>query len=167
MITDQKESSNSNHKQRQRLGLTLGQYVKRRNGVPLGDSKSLRNMLSRSFGASSFAGFWQYWNPIWGYGLGKYVYSPLHRILPAAAALILTFIASGVIHDLVTMLVSRSVTFFFTPWFFLMGLGVVVGGAVEMDLSNRSWLLRASVNLTYLLVGVALTILIKSLLAIP
>ncbi len=51
--------------------LTLGQYVQHRNGVPLGDGKSLQNMLHRSLGAASFAGFWQYWNPIWGYGLGK------------------------------------------------------------------------------------------------
>ncbi len=52
----------------------LVQYVYRRNGVPLGDSNSLRNMFIRSFGAGSFARFWQYWNPIFGYGLGKYVY---------------------------------------------------------------------------------------------
>jgi len=74
--------------QQQWQGLTLVQYVERRNGVPLGDSNSLRNMLQRSFGAASFAGFWQYWNPIWGYGLGKYVYSPLRRVLPAVIALI-------------------------------------------------------------------------------
>lgn len=51
--------------------LTLAQYVHRRNGVPLGDSGSLRNMLIRSFGAGSFGRFWQYWNPIFDYGLGK------------------------------------------------------------------------------------------------
>lgn len=157
----------NNHKQRQRQGLTLAQYVKRRNGVPLGNSKSLRNMLSRSFGASSFARFWQYWNPIWGYGLGKYVYSPLHRFLPAAIALILTFVVSGAIHDLVTMAISRSVTLFFTPWFFLLGVGVVLGRVAGMDLSNRSWLTRATVNLIYLVAGIALTLIAKKFLAIP
>ena len=50
----------------QRKSLTLSQYVKFRNGVPLGDSQSLSNMLHRSLGAASFAEFWQYWNPIWG-----------------------------------------------------------------------------------------------------
>lgn len=124
-------------------------------------------MLSRSFGAGSFAGFWQYWNPIWGYGLGKYVYSPLHRFLPAAFALILTFVISGGIHDLVTMAISRSITFFFTPWFFLLGVGVVLGRIAGMDLSNRSWLTRATINMTYLVVGLALTLIAKKFLAIP
>ena len=147
--------------------MTLSQYVEKRNGVPLGDSNSLRNMLYRSFGAGSFGEFWQYWNPIWGYGLGKYIYAPLQHILPAAVALIMTFIISGGIHDLVTMLVSRSITFFFTPWFFLLGIGVVVGRAIKMDISKQPWLLRMVINLTYLLVGIGVTLLIKRVLAIP
>ncbi len=153
--------------QQQWQGLTLVQYVERRNGVPLGDSNSLRNMLQRSFGAASFAGFWQYWNPIWGYGLGKYVYSPLRRVLPAAIALIMTFIVSGGIHDLVTMALRRSVTFLFTPWFFVLGVGVVLGRAVGMDLSNRSWWVRAGINLAYLVIGLTITIIAKRVLAIP
>ena len=147
--------------------VTLAEYVEQRNGVPLGDSNSLQNMLRRSFGASSFAGFWQYWNPIWGYGLGKYVYSPLQRVLPMAIALITTFVISGALHDLVTMALRRSVTFFFTPWFFILGVGVVVGRAVKMDLSNYSWWIRASVNLIYLILGAVLTILAKRVLDIP
>jgi hypothetical protein len=141
--------------------VTLAEYVEQRNGVPLGDSNSLQNMLQRSFGASSFARFWQYWNPIWGYGLGKYVYSPLQRVLPMAIALIMTFVISGALHDLVTMALGRSVTVFFTPWFFILGVGVVVGRAVKMDLSNYSWWIRASVNLIYLILGAILTILAK------
>lgn len=164
MNTNQKEIKIPKH---QSQGLTLAQYVELRNGVPLGHSDSLRNMLSRSFGAGSFAEFWQYWNPIWGYGLGKYIYAPLQQVLPAILALIMTFIISGGIHDLVTMAVSRSITFFFTPWFFLLGIGVAVGRAVRMDLSNRPWLFRVAVNLTYLVVGIAMTILAKRLLAIP
>ena len=148
-------------------GLTLAQYVERRNGVPLGHSDSLRNMLSRSFGAGSFAEFWQYWNPIWGYGLGKYIYAPLQHVLPVAVALIMTFVISGAIHDLVTMAISRSITFFFTPWFFVLSIGVALGRAARMDLSNHPWLLRVALNVTYLVVGIAITILAKSVLAIP
>ncbi len=88
-------------------GATLGQYVLHRNGVALGDSKSLRNMMYRSFGAGSFGGFWQYWNPIWGYNLGKFIYSPLKRVLPRAFAVIVTFAISGAVHDLATMAVRR------------------------------------------------------------
>ena len=157
----------SPHRQQQWRGLTLAQYVQRRNGVPLGAPNSLRNMLHRSFGASSFAGFWQYWNPIWGYGLGKYIYSPLQRVLPAWIALLLTFVVSGGIHDLVTMALRGSAAFLFTPWFFLLGVGVVLGRAVGMDLSSRPWLVRASVNLTYLAACLAVTLIAKQLFAIP
>ncbi len=154
----------SPRRQQQWQGLTLAQYVERRNGVPLGDSSSLRNMLQRSFGATSFAGFWQYWNPIWGYGLGKYVYMPTSRILPASVALIMTFIISGGIHDLATMAISRSFAFLFTPWFFLLGIGVVLGRAFGMDLSDRPWWVRASTNLAYLFIGLVLTLAAKEFL---
>ena len=148
-------------------GVTLGQYVYLRNGVPLGASGSLRNMLHRSFGAPSFAKFWQYWNPIWGYGLGKYVYSPLGRVLPPAAALIMTFVISGGLHDLATMAVRRSGAFFFTPWFFLLGVGVVLGRAVKMDMSSRPWSMRAGINLIYIVVCLAVTLLIRRVFGTP
>lgn len=48
----------------------------------MGASESLRNMLRRSFGARSFAGFWQHWNPVFGYCLGTRVFIPLKRIVP-------------------------------------------------------------------------------------
>ena len=143
--------------------LTVAQYVHLRNGVPLGDSKSLRNMLYRSLGAASFATFWQYWNPIWGYGLGKYVYSPLRRVLQPVAAFIITFIISGSIHDLATMAISRSFAFLFTPWFFLLGVGAVLGGAFSMDLSSRPWWVRASINLAYLVFCLILTLAVKQI----
>ena len=147
-------------------GLTLVQYVHRRNGVPLGGSSSLRNMLVRSFGAGTFGRFWQYWNPIFGYGLGKYVYSPLRRFLPPALALIMTFVVSGGIHDLVTMAIRRSGAFLFTPWFFLLGAGVVVGRGFKMDFSERPGPVRAGINLTYILLCLALTLFVRQLLAI-
>ena len=164
---DQKLTYMKPHKQQTRHSLTLAQYVQRRNGVPLGDSNSMRNMLHRSLGARSFARFWQYWNPIWGYGLGKYVYAPLQRVLPAVVALILTFVVSGGLHDLATMAVRGSVAFLFTPWFFLLGIGVVLGQAAKMDLSGRPWLFRAGVNLAYLIICLGLTLLIKKILGIP
>ena len=146
--------------------LTMAQYVRRRNGVPLGDAGSLRNMLIRSFGADSFGGFWQYWNPIFGYGLGKYVYSPLRRFLPPAVALIMTFVVSGGIHDVVTMALRHSVTFLFTLWFFLLGVGVVVGRGLDLDFSERPWLARAGINLTYMIVCLAVTLVTRQLFAI-
>jgi hypothetical protein len=164
---DNIQKGNAPNQQLPWQNLTLSEYVHLRNGVPLGDSNSLRNMLHRSLGANSFAGFWQYWNPIWGYGLGKYVYSPLRKIVPPVFAVILTFVVSGIIHDLATMAVRRSFAFLFTPWFFLLGVGAVLSRATGMDLSNRPWWVRASINLIYLVFCLALTLLAKQVFAIP
>lgn len=135
----------------ERNNLTLGEYVHRRNGVPLGASGSLENMLYRSIGAGSFTKFWQYWNPIWGYALGRYVYAPLQRFLPSALALILTFIVSGAIHDLVIMLVRREPAFLFTPWFFLMSVLLIIARAVKLDYAHVSFPLRVTINLAYII----------------
>jgi len=133
-------------KQNRSKTLTLSEYVKRRNGVPLGASGSLQNMLVRSFGAGTFAKFWQYWNPIWGYALGRYIYAPLNQFLSASASLILTFAISGAIHDLVTMLVRGAPAFFFTPWFFLMGVVVVFGRLLKLDYSTHPFVIRVAIN---------------------
>lgn len=147
--------------------MSLGAYVRRRNGVPLGASGALRNMLSRSLGARSFAAFWQYWNPIFGYGLARWVQAPLLRVVPAALATVGTFVVSGAIHDLVTTLVRGSPTLLFTPWFALLGIAVEGGRAARMDLSAHSWTARAAFNLVYLSAALALTILIRRFFAIP
>lgn len=62
------ESITANGRMRKR-GLTLSQYIRRRNGVPAGARGSLRNMFHRSLAASTFAGFWRHWNPMLGYAL--------------------------------------------------------------------------------------------------
>lgn len=147
-------------KQIRRKKLTLSQYVNHRNGVPLGAPGSLGNMMRRSFGAQSFAGFWRSWNPIFGYHLGKFVFAPLKNVFPSYVAVILTFIVTGIIHDLVTMAVRHDVAFLFTPWFFFLGIGVVLGKATGMDFSERSWGVRAITHLTYLGVCLALAILV-------
>ncbi len=135
---------------KRRRPLTLSRYVLARNGVPLGSSGSLQNMLRRSLGAATFAGFWRFWNPIWGYYLGKYVYQPSNRILPRPLAFVLTFLVSGVIHDLVTTVVRGSPTALFTPWFFVMSLGVLGGEMMSMDLSARPRGVRAVANLAFM-----------------
>lgn len=147
--------------------MSLAEYVRLRNGVPLGHPDSLRNMLHRSLGAGSFGEFWQYWNPIWSYGLGKYVYLPLLAVAPPFVALLLTFIVSGGIHDAVMIVARGSAIFLFTPWFFILAVGVIMGRAVNLELSHRSWLVRAAVNLSYLSVCLALTLLAKRAFGIP
>jgi len=118
-------------------------------------------MLHRSLGASSFARFWRFWNPIWGYYLGRYFYRPLDLWQPQPLALLLTFVISGALHDLATMAVRGSVTFLFTPWFFFLAVGVLVGEALRMDLTVRPWWVRAATHLTYLGVCLGLAWLIR------
>ncbi len=107
--------------------MTLSDYILRRNGVPLGAGDSLRNMLSRSLGAGTFVEFWQYWNPIWGYYLGMYIFKPLKSILPASLSLVITFVACGFIHDLAVMLLKWKFGMLLTQWFLFMGLSVILG----------------------------------------
>jgi D-alanyl-lipoteichoic acid acyltransferase DltB (MBOAT superfamily) len=107
-------------------------------------------MLRHSFGARSFAGFWQHWNPIFGYCLGKYVFIPLKKISPPHVALVLTFVVTGIVHDLVTMAVRQDFAFLFTPWFLFLGIGVVLSNLTEMDIGASSWRLRAACHAAYL-----------------
>lgn len=146
--------------------MTMGQYVAVRNGVPLGDSKSLRNMLYRSFGSGSFGEFWQFWNPIWGYGLGRFVYWPMQRVLPRPLAAVLTFAVSGAIHDLAASAVARDPVTLITPWFSVMGVGVVLARWLGMDLSERPWLVRASVNLVYIVGALLVTVASRNALGV-
>ena len=136
--------------------MNLSDYVKRRNGVPLGDSNSLYNMLSRSLGAGKFSIFWQYWNPIWGFYLGKYIFKPLKLFLPQALSLIITFVVCGFIHDLAIMLLKWKFTLLLTPWFLFMGLSVILSEYAKIDYSKLPWIARATINI--LIISVCLFI---------
>jgi hypothetical protein len=65
------------------------------------------------------------------------------------------------------MAVRRSFAFLFTPWFFLLGVGAVIGRAAGMDLSDHPWWVRASINLGYLVFCLAVTLIAKQILTIP
>lgn len=128
---------------------SLSEYVERRNGVPLGSPGSLREMLRRSLGADTLGGFWRHWNPIWGYYLGRYVNAPLRRVMPSGVSVVLTFIVSGLIHDLAISLVAGSPTFLFAPWFALVGTMVVIGRRFGLRYPFRAWSVRASINVGF------------------
>ena len=137
--------------------ITLSEYVKKRNGVALGAPGSMTNMLKRSLGASSFYLFWQYWNPIWGYYLSRKIMKPLSELLPLWLAIILTFAVSGALHDLAITLVKWQLTFFFTPWFSLMGIIVLVTKKFAISYGEYHWLIRALINLSLIAVSLVLT----------
>lgn len=143
--------------------MNLTEYVKKRNGVPLGHSNSLRNNLYRSFGAKNFSVFWNFWNPIFGYYLGIKVFKPLKKLFPIAFSLILTFVFCGLVHDLVTTLLRGKLSLFFSVWFFLMGIAVAITQYNNYDLSKMQWAYRAIVNILIILSCVLLTILLNNI----
>jgi hypothetical protein len=131
--------------------LNLSDYIKKRNDVSLGDTNSLRNMMIRSLGAGKFSRFWIYWNPIWSYYLGKYIFKPLKFIFPTTLSLILTFTFCGFLHDLAIMLLRWNFELLLTPWFLLMGFCVVLGDYAKIDYSKFTWIIRASINILIIL----------------
>lgn len=137
--------------------MTLTEYIKKRNGVPIGSPKSLRNNLYRSLGAKNFSTFWNYWNPIFGYYLGKLIFKPLRKIFPIAVALVFTFVICGLVHDIVTTLYRGKISIFFTIWFLMMGVAVLITKYFKHNYSEHTWLIRALANLTIVSVCFLLT----------
>ena len=138
--------------------MTLNEYVKKRNGVSIGSTKSLPNNLYRSLGARNFSAFWNYWNPIFGYYLGKYVFKSFKEIFPLSISLLLTFIFCGIIHDIVTTIFRGGISFFFTVWFLFMGTAVLITKYLHHDFSNQTWVIRALINLGIIAICLILTI---------
>lgn len=145
--------------------LSLSQYVKRRNGVPIGANRSMRNMLSRSLGARSFPEFWYYWNPIWGYYLSRNVMRPLCSFVPVWLAVFITFLVSGALHDLAVSLVKWKTVLFFTPWFGLMGALVIASKKYSISYGDFSWLVRVAINLFIICVTLGLTYFVEDMYA--
>jgi D-alanyl-lipoteichoic acid acyltransferase DltB (MBOAT superfamily) len=146
------------------MKITLAEYIKRRNGVAIGSPRSLRNNLYRSLGSKNFATFWNYWNPIFGFFLGKFIFKPLKKILPVAMALLITFLFCGILHDTVTSMARGKISFFFTIWFIIMGIAVLATKVFNHDFSKHRWLVRAIINLSIIGVCLFFTIYINKIL---
>ncbi len=131
--------------------LTLAQYLRFRLGSK-GGRTAWFNFFVKPFGSSSFAHFWQLWNPVYGYYLYYYSYRPLARVVPRSFALLATFAVCGfALHDLPAWLFTRRVL---PPGatiaFVLFGLGVVLTEWLHMNLSSWPVLARAAINVGYL-----------------
>lgn len=132
--------------------ISLSEYVRRRNGVALGASGSMRNMFERSFCANSFCDFWKYWNPIWGYYLSKRIMRPTSALLPQWLSVIVTFVVSGAVHDLAVSLVDLRFSFFFTPWFLFMSFAVVATTKFDISYKEYPWSARAVMNIGFIVI---------------
>jgi len=148
------------------MNMTLTDYIKKRNGVSIGSPKSLRNNLYRSLGSKNFSTFWNYWNPIFGYYLGKFIFKPLKKIFPVAISLLFTFIICGLIHDTVTTIFRGKISFFFSIWFLFMGLAVLITRTLKHNFSRQVWMARAFINLSIIITCLILTIYIDNFLMI-
>lgn len=138
-------------------GMTLTEYVELRLGASPGEQG--RNFLARPFGAESFAAFWRYWNPVWGYFLLFRCYRPLRALVPRPAAVWLTFVLCGLVHD-VPFIVGAALTggrarFTITTFFAVVGALVVATERVHLRLTAlpipARWLVHAlALTLGYL-----------------
>lgn len=131
--------------------LTFAQYLRFRLGTASGRTVWF-NFFIKPFGASSFAGFRRQWNPVYGYFLYYYSYRPLSRVMPRVPAMLITFVACGlVLHDLPAWLLTRRLLApGATIAFSLFGIGAVLSEVFHMDLSRQPFLVRAGVNVLYL-----------------
>jgi hypothetical protein len=142
--------------------MNLSEYVKKKNGVPIGHSNSLRNNLQRSLGAKNFSSFWNFWNPIFGYYLGTKIFKPLKKVFPIWLSVIFTFIFCGLVHDLVTSILRGKISLFFTVWFLVIGFVVAISKQINYDLSHIKWIFRALVNLSIIGICLLLTIYLNT-----
>lgn len=132
------------------ISYSLNDFVRKRTGRSLGASGSLRAMLKRSFGAASPRIFWQYWNPVFGYYLGKYVYQPSRSIFPPLLSLFITFAVSGLIHDAVTFAVRGFTNFFFLIFFLTSALILILSEYLNIHWSKYSLPVRVLFNLAHI-----------------
>jgi len=105
---------------------TYRQYERRKLGGRAESAAGIAHMLRQSFFATSFAGFWRNWNPLFSYYLLYYSYRPLQKRLPRPWALLGTFLLSGAVHDLAATLLLQRGVFLFAPAFGLFALWVIL-----------------------------------------
>ncbi len=138
---------------RARKRITLARFIERRLGPGGNVAALLREMLVRAFGAETFAGFWQYWNPVYSYYLHYYCYKPLRRLLPRSICVVLTFAASGFfLHDLPSGWWARALRSgglpvpFVALWFAIMGILVLATERLKLSFAGRSFAARVAAN---------------------
>jgi hypothetical protein len=125
---------------------SYAKYERRRLGNPGTQWEGIAYSVRRSFGASSFGGFWRYWNPLFSYFLYYLCYKPLSHYLPRSLAVLLTFLVSGAIHDLVASLVTLKPFILFTPVFLVFGLLVCGEEQLGWSFKGMPFWLRASIH---------------------
>ena len=153
---------------------TLHQFIASRLGPGSSPGQLLRVMLARAFGAGSFDEFWRYWNPVYGYYLYYRCYRPLRRLLPRPLSVLLTFAASGfLLHDLPFGWWVRALRFFqtgrfpvpfVTLWFSSMGGATLLSRALRLNLADRPFAIRVTLNAAWIVLTLLLALGITRLI---
>lgn len=120
-------------------------------------------MLRRSLGASTFAGFWRAWNPLFSYYLTRWCYKPLARHLPRPVAVVSTFAASGAIHDLAATIATFRVFLLFTPAFAILGVWVVLEEASNLNVAWAPTWIRGLIHVGMIAGTMAAAKLLRSM----
>ena len=134
--------------------MTLEEYTQFRTGsirIPV----IIRNMAVKPFVSPSFRSFWKYWNPSWGYFLLFYCYKPIRTFFPHWASLIITFVVSGLFHDIIYIapMMLNEVEFvfpFITVWFVIIAIGILLTEVLKIDFTRTNWKFRTIFHLGYL-----------------
>lgn len=121
----------------------------------------LRQIFVRPFFAPSLHLFWRYWNPVYGYYLGKYVYRPCRRLFPHPVCVVITFAFCGlVLHDMLgwpaAIVYGRLPFPIITVWFTMIAVVVVVSEACRLRFDGLRASLRPLVHAGYLAVTLSL-----------
>jgi len=75
---------------------------------------------------------------------------PTSNILPLPLAVVVTFVVSGALHDLAVLLLTGDNILICTPWFFVMGIAVVLSKSFKIELSKYSFITRATANTSFI-----------------
>lgn len=146
-------------------------YVRRRCGG--GSPRAMfGRSVSRAFTAPTLGAFWHFWNPVYGYVLGRYCYRPMRRRgVPRAVALVATFAFSGfALHDLLLWPARLSVGArplfpVVTVAFVVVAMLVLMTDAMRVDLRGLGPAARGCVHALCLVLAFTLSIGASQLLA--
>lgn len=127
----------------------------------------LARAFLRPFEATSFRRFWEFWNPVYGYFLGRFVYSPLKRVFPRSACVVLTFAFSGfVLHDLPAWLISGAEypACRISSWFTTIALGIIASDGLRLSFDGSSRIFRALLHALFLASTLYISIWLRSMI---
>lgn len=135
--------------------MTLEEYIHYRTGekeIP----RIILAMLVKPFKADSLRKFWMYWNPGYGYYLLYYCYQPLRKIFPDWLSFILTFLLSGIAHDvfyILPMLLINNGNIpipFVAIWFLLIALGILLTDCFQINFKKLNTVFYPFIHFAFL-----------------